>query len=730
MKEWLSRRGPNITTDIAIPTNSSTISLIGSVLHIQGDRCIPQPLTDPSGCAFLWNGEVFDGLEYPSDSSDTVAMFDFILKSLESLTLERDSNEKVVDVVQSCVGRVRGPYSFIFLDRTTNQIVFGRDPFGRRSLLLCKYLNNGQANVESEQNEDDSLVVSISSVSFPLLTLPPEIQKNLIWEEIKIGGIYSIPFTGDSFHLRFHAWPQHQLRLYREITNTSNHDESQVKEAVHNFKDILIRVLARRLDKFIDLRDISDKSSVGVLFSGGIDSLLLAVILHLTLPNRSQPIDLMNVAFIEDEKDFTSAPDRLSGIIAFLDLKRLFPTRPWRLVHVDVSTEERTLYEDRIKQLICPLETHMDLNIGTAFWFASRGKGYLRHYEHIQEEQLYSIMNTHGRPLIRIGEEGALRSKGVSLMATKGVETSSSQIGEKKDESEDRVENEEGRNEVEDLEEESEQMTDSRGKKKKKQSINCAHPKCKRVAKPGCPSSYCKRCCDLIYRQTMIDTIQDKTTINMKELLNPCPVHKSKSSKGNPLNLQIKNNNGDVVNITEEGEEDGGLSTIPAEFFLSEFFLSGEESIPYQTTCKILLVGLGADEQLAGYGRHRTVFMQGGNEALCKEINKDLARLWQRNLGRDDRCVSDHGREVWFPYLDEELVALIQSLPMSVVADLSLPQGVGDKMILRLTAQELGINGHLIQLVKRAIQFGTLAAKKTSVQYYGSRRKGKGESKI
>lgn len=267
----------------------------------------------------------------------------------------------------------------------------------------------------------------------------------------------------------------------------------------------------------------------------------------------------------------------------------------------------------------------MDLNIGTAFWFASRGKGYLRHYEHIQEEQLYSIMNTHGRPLVRIGEAGALLSKGISLMATKeGVETSN----EKRDVSEEKTVREVV-NEVEDLEEETERMIDSKGKTKKKQIINCSHPKCKRVAKPGCPSAYCKRCCDLIYRQTMIDAIQDKTTVNMKELLNPCPAHKSKSSKGNPSNLQIKNNNGDVVSITEEGEEDGGLSTIPAEFFLS-----GEESIPYQTTCKILLVGLGADEQLAGYGRHRTVFMQGGNEALCKEINKDLARLWQRNLGR------------------------------------------------------------------------------------------------
>lgn len=34
---------------------------------------------------------------------------------------------------------------------------------------------------------------------------------------------------------------------------------------------------------------------------------------------------------------------------------------------------------------------------------------------------------------------------------------------------------------------------------------------------------------------------------------------------------------------------------------------------------------------------------------------------------RDDRCVSDSGREAWFPYLDEQLVAFLQQLPLNEV---------------------------------------------------------------
>lgn len=38
-------------------------------------------------------------------------------------------------------------------------------------------------------------------------------------------------------------------------------------------------------------------------------------------------------------------------------------------------------------------------------------------------------------------------------------------------------------------------------------------------------------------------------------------------------------------------------------------------------------------------------------------------------MTRDDRCIADHARELWTPYLDEELVAFIQSLAIEEVPE-------------------------------------------------------------
>ncbi|KAK2526105.1 Asnsd1 [Columba guinea] len=122
------------------------------------------------------------------------------------------------------------------------------------------------------------------------------------------------------------------------------------------------------------------------------------------------------------------------------------------------------------------------------------------------------------------------------------------------------------------------------------------------------------------------------------------------------------------------------------------------------------ITGIGADEQLAGYSRHRVCFKKYGLEGLNKELEMELDRISSRNLGRDDRIIGDHGKEARFPFLDEDVVSFLNSLPISEKADLTLPRGIGEKLILRLAAKELGLTASTI-LPKRAVQFGSRIAK-------------------
>lgn len=130
------------------------------------------------------------------------------------------------------------------------------------------------------------------------------------------------------------------------------------------------------------------------------------------------------------------------------------------------------------------------------------------------------------------------------------------------------------------------------------------------------------------------------------------------------------------------------------------------------SSAKGLLVGIGADEQLAGYSRHRNQFVRNGWEGLLSEVDMDVLRISRRNLGRDDRCVADHMREARFPFLDEEVVSFLQNLPIDQKVDLSLPRGTGEKKLLRDVAKMLGCHSGCVA-PKQAIQFGSRSAKVT-----------------
>lgn len=141
---------------------------------------------------------------------------------------------------------------------------------------------------------------------------------------------------------------------------------------------------------------------------------------------------------------------------------------------------------------------------------------------------------------------------------------------------------------------------------------------------------------------------------------------------------------------------------------------------PYVTHAHVLLSGLGADELFGGYQRHALAFSRQGYAGLVGELRLDFDRLGKRNLGRDDRVISDTGREVRFPYLDEHFITFALQLPVCEKCDFANPQLETSqdparflepgKRILRLLAWELGMKGVAAEK-KRAIQFGARTAK-------------------
>lgn len=137
------------------------------------------------------------------------------------------------------------------------------------------------------------------------------------------------------------------------------------------------------------------------------------------------------------------------------------------------------------------------------------------------------------------------------------------------------------------------------------------------------------------------------------------------------------------------------------------------------TPARVLLSGLGADELLAGYARHRQAFRRGGAPALAQELQQDLDRLPSRNLGRDDRVVGVHGKEVRYPYLARDVITYLCTLPVSAKAGLDGEQ-FEDKRLLRRLALQLGLEQVALQ-PKRAIQFGARSAKMDAA---AARRKG------
>jgi asparagine synthetase B (glutamine-hydrolysing) len=493
----LQRRGPDHQSLIVVPTPQK-VTLVATVLHLRGNIMMKQPLQFPWG-SLCWNGEIYqyiseDGpslCEVPYEQSDTNVVARIVSNELAKATT--NNKMSTLEAIAVAISRIwNGEFAFCILTETT--LYYGRDRLGRRSLLTCK--------------DESSGLWQLSSV-------PTSFDQS--WQELIPGYVYEYKLSTHNVQ----SIPFITLPIYSTLENTNPNLWKTKPDDISDTMwqaSIELEALLRQAVKLRLASSCSRNDVIGVMYSGGLDSAVLAAMVASML-EETQCLELYNVAFGNG-----SAADREAGYQSYEDLRRIYPQLDIRFVVVDIQDWNHvTQIEYHIQQLIFPKTTVMDLNIGTALWFASRGDG--------------------------------------------------------------------------------------------------------------------------------------------------------------------------IVN-----------------------------GVPYQSKAKILILGMGSDEQLGGYGRHRKAHHMGN---LRKELTFDIERLWERNMGRDDRVLSDHGKEPRFPYLDSNVMKFLDSVPVEDICDFSLPPGQGDKRILRLIAMRM----HLTTasgLTKRAIQFGCRISHVSDTKRFGSRRQAKG----
>jgi asparagine synthetase B (glutamine-hydrolysing) len=119
-----------------------SLTLVAAVLHLRGPVCVAQPAVDAAtGDALLWNGEVFSGfspsLNFRWDTdNDTVAVLRVLTAAAADATdVAGDDRLPRGARIAAALQTLHGPWAFVFHHVSSRSLYFGRDPTGRRSLL-------------------------------------------------------------------------------------------------------------------------------------------------------------------------------------------------------------------------------------------------------------------------------------------------------------------------------------------------------------------------------------------------------------------------------------------------------------------------------------------------------------------------------------------------------------------------------------------------------------------
>ncbi|CAF1364732.1 unnamed protein product [Adineta steineri] len=371
----LNARGPDFQNQygpISL-TSDLYVTFAVSVLALRGYKQ-EQPFIDEDGNILLYNGEIYEGpLQIKPDDNDGILL---------SNHLKNCSNE--IDIC-NLISKLEGCFAFIYFQKKTNSLYYGRDRLGRRSLMYS-ITNDAQSNLK----------MILSSVRLNHLSYT-ELDSNILHKLTVLSNDNT--FTIETFpyiHSTIDSFPSEppdvllnefeSNSIYQNISTTFL---SQLQAAVQR-RIVNLPSLCRQCKRLTDsnLRPINgcQHAKLAILFSGGIDSTVLTVLADRILP-INEPIDLLNVAFFSDV--FVPPADRQTGLQALTELN---PARQWNFVKIDINVKELQHYrENIIKNVIYPCSTVLDDSIGSALWFAARGNGVV-HPDNISYESPAEVL--------------------------------------------------------------------------------------------------------------------------------------------------------------------------------------------------------------------------------------------------------------------------------------------------------------------------------------------------